>query len=190
MAFFNEFKEKFNKAAQSVSTKTRESVEMTRLIGESRSVSGELTTLYEQIGRIYVDSRGADTEAMASLCTRVDELRGRLDALERQRMQLKNQNRCPACGAVMARDAKFCSSCGRRMPEPVPETQAAPELEDVVYCPECGAMRKDADAFCAVCGHSFESNASFSMEEKHLEQEVQETSDEDGDEAPEDCNAE
>ena len=52
MAFFNEFKEKFNKAAQSVSNKTRESVEMTRLIGESRSVSGELTTLYEQIGRI------------------------------------------------------------------------------------------------------------------------------------------
>ena len=156
MAFLNEFKEIFNKAAQSVTSKTKDSVEISRLSGESRSIAGELATLYEQIGRCYVDSKGSDLEALEPLCARVEELRERLEELERQRMQLKNQNRCPACGAVMPKNARFCSSCGRRMPEPTPETEPAPTAGDVTYCPECGAMRKGNDAFCAVCGHSYD----------------------------------
>lgn len=189
MAFFNEFKEKFNKAAQSVSNKTRESVEMTRLIGESRSVSGELTTLYEQIGRIYVDSQGTDTEAMAALCARVEELKTRLDVLEQQRMQLKNQNRCPACGAVMGKDARFCSSCGRRMPEIVTPAPQAPENADIIYCPECGAMRKEGDAFCEVCGHNYEAASEEAAPEapKAAQPDAPQA---DADEAPEDFNAE
>ena len=42
------------------------------------------------------------------------------------------------------------------MPEPAPEPEASPALEDVHYCPECGAMRKEGDKFCAVCGSSYE----------------------------------
>ena len=154
MAFLNEFKEKFNKAAQSVTNKTKDSVEITRLSGESRGIANELTSLYEQIGRIYVDTKGGDGENLAPLCARAEELRDRLEELERQRMQLKNQNRCPACGAVMAKSARFCSNCGRRMPEPAPEAEAAPEA-DLSYCPECGAMRKDGDKFCDVCGYNY-----------------------------------
>ena len=153
MAFFNDFKEIFTSAAQSVTSKTKDSVEITRLSGESRGIANELATLYEQIGRCYVDSKGSDLEALEPLCARVEELRDRLEELERQRMQLKNQNRCPACGAVMAKNARFCSNCGRRMPEPAPEPEPAPNA-DVVYCPECGAMCKDADEFCVVCGRS------------------------------------
>lgn len=189
MAFFNEFKEKFNKAAQSVSSKTRDSVELTRLIGESRSVSGELNTLYEQIGRTYVDSRGADAAALEPLCARVEALRERLDALERQRLQLKNQNRCPACGAAMSREARFCSSCGRRMPEPEPEAQPAPEAEQTLYCPECGAMRQAEDAFCCVCGHSFEA-APDGEAPAASGPAVQPDSGPDAEEAPDDCTAE
>lgn len=154
MAFFNEFKEKFNKAAQSVTNKTKDSVEITRLSSESRGLSGELTALYEQIGKLYVDSRGTDAEALSALCARAEELRERMEEVERQKMQLRNQNRCPACGAVMPKNARFCSSCGRRMPEPAPEAEPAPQT-DVSYCPDCGAMRKEEDRFCDVCGHDY-----------------------------------
>lgn len=164
MAFFNEFKKKFNEAAQSVTSKTKEGMEFTRLASEGRGISNEIITLHEQIGRIYVESKGTDTEALAPLCARVEELKQRLEELDRQKMQIKNQNRCPACGAGMSKGARFCSSCGRRMPENNAEEEAAPSVENVSYCPDCGAMRKGEDAFCAVCGHNY--NAAEKPEEK------------------------
>ena len=153
MAFFNDFKEMFTSAAQSVTNKTKDSVEISRLSSESRSVAGEIEDLYREIGRVYVDSKGTDGTTLAPLCAKVAELREKLESLERQKMLLRNQNRCPSCGAVMAKGARFCSNCGRRMPEPAPEPEPAPNA-DVVYCPECGAMCKDADEFCVVCGRS------------------------------------
>ena len=156
MAFFNEFKEKFNKAAQSVTTKTKEGVEITRLASEGRGINNEIITLHEQIGRIYVESKGTDLETLAPLCARVEELKQRLEELDRQKMQLKNQNRCPSCGAGMSKSARFCSSCGRRMPEKAAEADPAPKMENVSYCPECGAMREGKETFCPVCGYSYE----------------------------------
>jgi len=159
MSFFNELKKKFNEAAQSVTSKTKDGVEITRLASESRGINNEIITLHEQIGRIYVESKGTNYEALAPLCARVEELKQRLEDLDRQKMQIKNQNRCPACGAGMPKNARFCSSCGRRMPEGSAETKAAPDPEDVSYCPACGAMRKDEDGFCTICGHSYEAPA-------------------------------
>lgn len=152
MAFFNDFKEIFSNAAQSVSNKTRGGVETARLAGESRSAANDLASVYEQIGRTYIDGMGRDSAALRELCDRALELRERIEQLERQRMQLRNQNRCPSCGAAVVRDARFCSSCGRRMPEAAPEAEEAPSPDDVRYCPECGAMLRDGERFCAVCG--------------------------------------
>ena len=155
MAFFNDFKEMFTNAAQSVTNKTKDSVEITRLSSESRSIAGELEDLYREIGRVYVDSQGTDGVTLAPLCARVAELRDRLESLERQKLQLRNQNRCPSCGTVMGKGARFCSSCGRRMPEEAPEQESAPVAAEASYCPECGAMRGEGDAFCDVCGYNY-----------------------------------
>lgn len=152
MAFFNDFKEIFASAAQSVTSKTKGGVETARLAGESRSAANDLSAVYEQIGRTYVDSMGRDTPTLKELCDRALGLRERIEQLERQRMQLRNQNRCPSCGAAAGKDARFCSNCGRRMPEAAPEAEDASSLDDVRYCPECGAMLKDGERFCAVCG--------------------------------------
>ena len=136
MAFFDDFKEKVNKAAQSVTSRTKDSVEISRLSGEGRSINSELEGIYAQIGRTYVESNGEPSDALSALCERAAELIARLEELERQKLQLKNQNVCPACGAVMAKDARFCSNCGEKMPEPPviepepePETPAPEEAE-------------------------------------------------------------
>lgn len=190
MAFFNEFKEKFNKAAQSVTNKTKESVEITRLSGEGRSISSEITTLYEQIGRSYVESRGTDHVGLAPLCARVEELKGKLEEIERQKMQLKNQNRCPACGSVMPKNARFCSACGRRMPEPAAEPEPAPEAEDIAYCPECGAMKKDGEEYCAVCGHGGDEENAAAREPQVITRTIVLNPQDDSAEAPADFTAE
>lgn len=187
MAFFNEMKDMFNKAAQSVTSKTKEGMEISRLSSESRGVSNELSALYTQIGRIYVDSRGADNETMAPLAARAVELQGKLEELERQKMQLKNQNRCPACGVVMPKNARFCSSCGRRMPETIPETEPVPA--DVHYCPECGAMLSEADGFCAVCGHDQKEKPEAPRASQVITRTIVFRDDGDDDEAPTDFEA-
>lgn len=189
MAFFNEFKKKFNEAAQSVTSKTKDGMEITRLASESRGINNEILTLHEQIGRIYVESKGTDYEALAPLCARVEELKQRLEELDRQKMQIRNQNRCPACGAGMPRNARFCSSCGRRMPENAPDAEPAPSMEDVSYCPDCGAMRKGEDGFCAVCGHSYDAPAG-KEEPKIITRPIFVRSEDSSDEAPTDYDAE
>lgn len=187
MAFFNEFKEKFNKAAQSVTTKTKDGMEISRLSGESRSISAEIDNLYRQIGRVYAESRGADSEALAPLCARVEELQLKLQEVEKQKMQLKNQHRCPACGTVMPKNARFCSACGRRMPEPVAEEEPSASAAEAQYCPECGAMLAEDDEYCAVCGHG--KNEEAAAPEKIVVP-VEPAAEDDSAEAPTDFNAE
>lgn len=152
MAFFNDFKELFASAAQSVSSKTKGSMESVRLAGESRNLGNELASIYTQIGQLYTDSNGGDA-GLAELRDRALELREQIEALEKQRIQLRSQNRCPVCGAVASKEARFCANCGRRMPEEIPETEKVPEMADVRYCPKCGAMMKEGEKFCAMCGH-------------------------------------
>ena len=189
VAFFNDFKEIFTNAAQSVTNKTKDSVEITRLSSESRNITGEIENLYREIGRTYVDSKGTDSAALEDLCAKVIELRDRLDALERQKLLLRNQNRCPSCGAVMAKGARFCSNCGSRMPEPAPEPEPAPDA-DAVYCPECGAMCKDEDEFCGVCGRNLREAPGDEAVNAPAEEPVAPAAEDSADEAPTDFDAE
>ena len=189
MAFFNDFKEMFTNAAQSVTNKTKDSVEITRLSSESRSIAGELEDLYREIGRVYVDSQGTDGVTLAPLCAKVAELRDRLESLERQKLQLRNQNRCPSCGAVMAKGARFCSNCGSRMPEPAPEPEPAPNA-NAIYCPECGAMCKDEDEFCGVCGRNLREEPEEAAPVNAPAAEADSAAEDSADEAPTDFDAE
>ena len=129
MAFFNDFKDRVNKAAQSVSNKTKDSMEISRLTSEGRGINAELDGVYTQIGRTYVESKGEAAEALSALCARAAELTARLEELEALKLSLKNQNACPTCGAVMPKDARFCSNCGERMPEP-PVIEPKVEVEE------------------------------------------------------------
>ena len=153
MAFYDKIIQTISDTFQTVSGKTRDSVELTRLGAQERGVANELNALYAQIGRCYVDGEGG--ESMNDLCVRVKELREKLDALADQKAALRNRNRCPACGAAVEKSARFCPSCGRRMPE-VEQPKAEDERDDASYCPDCGAMHTHGERFCAVCGHAYE----------------------------------
>ena len=51
-------------------------------------------------------------------------------------------NKCANCGAELEPGTKFCSQCGK----PVPQTKV---------CPECGSEQKPEAKFCSNCGHRF-----------------------------------
>lgn len=61
-------------------------------------------------------------------------------------------NVCPSCGARLEPGAKFCTSCGKKMPErPAAKVPARPAAKANV-CPGCGAKLEPGAKFCTSCG--------------------------------------
>lgn len=154
MEFFNGLGRKFTNAARSVQELTRDTVEGSRISADIRAAKGELDRHYAELGRAYYASLGGKTEVPGELIRAVRISLERIDELTVQQDRLRQQVRCPGCGAAQAEDAKFCSNCGRPMPEPAPEI---PEpTADAEYCVRCGAMRHEDARFCDVCGEAFD----------------------------------
>lgn len=157
MDFFNGLGKKFTKAARSVQELTREGVENTRLAADLRSARSELDRQFADLGRAYYESLSDGGEVPEELVSRVRVTMESIEALLAQKERARAQVRCPDCGAMQSEDARFCSSCGRRMPEPGPEPEDEPAAEDdAEYCAECGAMRQNGAKYCDVCGFAFD----------------------------------
>lgn len=150
MDFFNDLGKKFSQAARSMQAFTRDSAESTRLAVDLRSARSELEQLYAGLGRAYFAQLSGDEPVPEELIEAVRVAIVRIESLTAQRDQ---RIRCPGCGAVQPPEARFCSNCGRRMPEAAPEPEESDE--DAEFCPDCGAMRHGDAPFCAVCHHSF-----------------------------------
>lgn len=119
MAIFEQMKEKVSIAALSIGNKARHGAEIARIAGEKRVIAGEIRRHYEELGRTIYESQGRDMDTCREICEKIDQKKARLEALTARNVILCNQNRCPECGAVMNRRAKFCSACGAAMPESV-----------------------------------------------------------------------
>lgn len=158
MDFFNDISRKFSNVARSVSEKTKESVESTRLMSDIRNARTELGLLYAEYGRMCYEIRmgAGDAEAADEAAEKIGRLINKIEDLSAQRDELRSVRRCAACGSAQAKDAKFCSNCGYRMPEEAPRPAAPEATPEAEYCPECGALRETGKRFCTVCGKDFE----------------------------------
>jgi predicted amidophosphoribosyltransferase len=97
----------------------------------------------------------------------------------------EEQLTCPVCGEPVSADEAFCGACGASLaqapipPEPVPEVEPEPAVEEVPVepepepavepepvaeaapapagpptCPACGSEVEAGDAFCSTCGYA------------------------------------
>ena len=64
---------------------------------------------------------------------------------------------CPNCGAQITDDSRFCSECGKEIPQPN-------------VCPHCGASVGDGDVFCYNCGKSLNESSSEPIDYEEEEQ--------------------
>ena len=157
MEFFNDLGKKFSHAARTVQERTREGVESTRLSADLRAARGELERQFAELGRAYYESVTGETPVPDELVARVRATLEQIEALTAQRERARQQTRCPSCGAVQSGEARFCSNCGRPMPEKAPDPAEEPtDSDELQYCEQCGAMRQGKSRFCVVCGFSFE----------------------------------
>lgn len=158
MDFFNDLSKRFSSVAKTVTEKTRDSVEVSRLAGDLRAQKNALEQLYVELGKVCYALRmgeDADPKLAEQLAESIRRTRERIEELTAQRDVLRDVKRCLSCGAVMPKNAKFCSNCGKRLPEDSPQLDAD-NPADAEYCPDCGAQRISDEPFCAVCGHPFE----------------------------------
>lgn len=161
MDFLGDLGRKFSHAARAVTERTREGVENTKLSADIRSARSELESRLAELGRAYYDSVTVEgCSVPEALILRVRDSMAQLEALTLQRERGSRQSRCPGCGSVQGAEAKFCSNCGRPMPEGSPVIAETEDGEE--YCNSCGAMRLSESRYCEVCG------AVFGREEESL----------------------
>ena len=159
MDFFSDIGKKFSSAAKTVQKRTLESVEIGKLNSEMRSLKEKRSHLFKSLGETYYKARGKEdgNERIEVLVEQLDQINDREAELRAQLDRLTQQKRCPKCGNVVAMEARFCPSCGERLPEEEkpaePEAAAQPAVE---YCVGCGALRQNHSRFCAVCGKAFD----------------------------------
>ena len=155
MDFFCDLGRKFSHAARSVTERTKESVENTKLAVDLRAARNDLESRFAELGRAYYDSITMEKrEVSQELIQSVREAIALVENLTAQRDNASRQVRCPSCGSTQAHDANFCSNCGRPMPESAP-AMVETAVDDAEYCDSCGAMRQGESKFCAVCGEAF-----------------------------------
>lgn len=157
MDFFNDIGKKVSNVARQMTEKTRESMESTRLYGDIRSSQNDLEQLFGEYGKACYAMRTAngDEEKVRNLEGGIQAMIKRIEDLNAQRDELRAVRRCPACGSVQSREARFCANCGKRMPEEPPKTEEEDKTDAAEFCTECGAMREPGKRFCAVCGRDF-----------------------------------
>lgn len=155
MDFFKEFGKQFSSVARSVTEKSKESAEVIRLAGELRAAQEGLEQLYARYGKACYLLQGGkgSRDAAAELVLRIRAEEARVEELAGAYDAAREMKRCLSCGAIFPREARFCSACGKRLPEdsPKPEPVAVGE-----YCPACGAAREGDEPRCPVCGADFE----------------------------------
>lgn len=132
MSFFEDTLLAVKSAAGTVCKKTGRVVDMSKLRLTAAEITKEIDSRYEALGRLVYDSRkaGTDIDGLIEECTRsIDALYTRLDEVNNRIARMKDKKYCETCGAIIDKNALFCSRCGSRINLHNENTSAAGETE-------------------------------------------------------------
>lgn len=151
MDFLNGFGRRVNDIARSVSERTREGVELTRLQADLRGATGEMEKLYADYGRACraVNEGVGDQGAADALLALIRDCERRVEALTRQLDDVRDIRRCPQCGATNPKAAPVCEACGTALTVEA----ARSDRPRARWCPHCGAALEGEATRCVVCGN-------------------------------------
>ena len=155
MDFLKEFSKQFSNITRSAGEKSKEGAEVTRLNGELKAAEESLESLYTRFGKVSYALRSGrgDPDAAEELALRIRATALQVDELTAARDAALEWKRCPGCGALFPREARFCSACGKKLPEHAPRPEP---VEVGEFCPNCGAKRENDEPRCPVCGHDYD----------------------------------
>jgi hypothetical protein len=177
------FKKTLDKGVATVSVKSNEFIEITKLKTQNTTLEKEIDFLKTQLGAAYYSQWKSDqveSSSLEELCndikTKEDTIESNLekiDDLQKENVQILGAHAQTGtvtctCGKENSSAAKFCISCGNKL-EVQPETVQSESL-DMKAC-TCGNMVKKTAKFCSKCGNKFDVE-SISITEEEISEET------------------
>lgn len=149
MAFFDDLGKKISQAGQTAVQKTKGITDIARINGMISDEEKKVNNNYYQIGKLYVAIHRTDFESdFAGMVAAIKESETKIMNYKQQIQDIKGLVRCEKCGAEVASDAAFCSSCG----SPMPKRAEPANNGNLTKCAGCGGMVDKNMRFCTSCG--------------------------------------
>ena len=124
-------------AANTVSKKTSNIVDYSKLKFTASGLSNEISKKYQTLGEeVYTCSKIGveDSRSIELLIQEIDELKAQLQTTNEYIMAARHKVVCPSCKAELDKDSLFCNKCGAKIEQDsfVPEDDTLDEEEEVV----------------------------------------------------------
>lgn len=160
-SFINKVKSGLEKGVNTVSTKSKGMMEITKLNNQINSLKKQKDEAVAKMGHVVYGmfcEENLDVKKINEECLKIKDFDRQVASIreqiknieaEMQSAEIKFSGRTCKCGQSLSDDAKFCSSCGSK----VEEIKAG--HGDELKC-ECGAPIKKEYKFCGKCGRKIE----------------------------------
>ena len=155
--FFEKITSSIDKGIKTVTSKSKELIETTKLKGDIRDLGASIQSRFQGLGKRVFEMLNRDTlnehelrvdcKEIASLFKRITELENLIKQVELEALKMRYGTDiivCLNCKGQNKSDAKFCMNCG----SPI-LLEATAEINT---CPTCNAPVKEGAKFCMRCG--------------------------------------
>ena len=114
-------------AAEAVSKKAGQLVDVSKLRISAAELSAEVSKRYEALGQLVFEScreKLSGDEELSSLMAEIDELKEQHAAVTKELNDKQNKVVCPTCGKRSPNTVQYCSNCGTKLVVEEPEMPA------------------------------------------------------------------
>lgn len=157
-----------DKGIKTISSKSKEFIEITRLKGELRDVDATLQIKFNAVGKkvFQMMNRGAlnkddiktECSEIAACYKRVTEIEENIKKAEKEALKAQygvDAVMCRACGGVNKATDQVCNICSSAI--------ADEEKKDCRPCPSCNALVSQESKFCASCGKAMPDDSEITV---------------------------
>lgn len=117
MAFFDNFGKRVGEAAQAVTKKSGDLVEVTKLNMSISAEEEKIKKTYEKLGELVYSKFDSGDEIdpnFIELCDNIRLYQNTVNGFKTKIMELKNVKPCTKCGTELEKDVLFCPKCGEK----------------------------------------------------------------------------
>jgi hypothetical protein len=122
-------------AATTVSKKTNDIVDYSKLRFTASGLVNEIRKKYQTLGEeVYTCSKigSNDSQDIELIIQEIDDLKAQLQATNELLTTARHKITCPKCKAVLDKESAFCNKCGAKIDVIIEEPEEVSEDEKVV----------------------------------------------------------
>lgn len=138
--FFEDFGKRLGEAAENVTNKAGEAMEIQKLKSQIRTLERENDNDLAELGLAVYDQFKSGTEVgeeAAGLCEAIQSREESIAECMQKISDVKGDSQCEECGKTVGKGMAYCPFCGHKMPEiPKEEEDIAEDVEEAAEAVE------------------------------------------------------